>query len=90
MDTWSSGKNKPNSNPIQSQSNPIKANKTTKQTQYKPKQTQFKSNIPDFSLQNCKVNFHAQKIDGSVQISKISENVCFAHKGLCFIGRYRP
>ncbi|HIJ54130.1 MAG TPA: hypothetical protein HPP66_13430 [Planctomycetes bacterium] len=35
------GKNKPNSNPIQTQSNPIKANKTPKQTQYKPKQTQF-------------------------------------------------
>jgi len=35
------GKNKPNSNPIQTQSNPIKANKMPKQTQYKPKQTQF-------------------------------------------------
>ncbi|HIJ52597.1 MAG TPA: hypothetical protein HPP66_05515, partial [Planctomycetes bacterium] len=33
------GKNKPNSNPIQTQSNPIKANKMPKQTQYKPKQT---------------------------------------------------
>ena len=31
------GKNKPNTNPIQSQSNPIKANKMPKQTQYKPK-----------------------------------------------------
>jgi len=31
------GKNKPNSNPIQTQSNPIKANKMPKQTQYKPK-----------------------------------------------------
>ncbi|MHC4735984.1 MAG: hypothetical protein ACYTDW_16230, partial [Planctomycetota bacterium] len=41
LDTWSSGKNKPNSNPIQSQTNPIKANKTPKQTQYKAKQTQF-------------------------------------------------
>ncbi len=40
MDTWWSGKNKPNSNPIQSQSNPIKANKMPKQTQFKPKQTQ--------------------------------------------------
>jgi len=40
-DTWWSGKNKPNSNPIQTQSNPIKANKMPKQTQYKPKQTQF-------------------------------------------------
>jgi len=36
-DTWWSGKNKPNSNPIQTQSNPIKANKMPKQTQYKPK-----------------------------------------------------
>ncbi|HIJ53368.1 MAG TPA: hypothetical protein HPP66_09465 [Planctomycetes bacterium] len=35
------GKNKPNSNPKQTQSNPIKANKMPKQTQYKPKQTQF-------------------------------------------------
>ncbi|HIJ53067.1 MAG TPA: hypothetical protein HPP66_07920, partial [Planctomycetes bacterium] len=31
------GKNKPNSNPIQTQSNPIKANKMPKQSQYKPK-----------------------------------------------------
>ncbi|HIJ52243.1 MAG TPA: hypothetical protein HPP66_03700, partial [Planctomycetes bacterium] len=30
------GKNKPNSNPIQTQSNPIKANKMPKQTQFKP------------------------------------------------------
>jgi hypothetical protein len=37
MDTWWSGKNKPNSNPIQTQSNPIKAQKMQKQTQYKPK-----------------------------------------------------
>jgi hypothetical protein len=41
MDTWSIGKNKPNSNPIQTQSNPIKAQKMQKQTQFKPKQTQF-------------------------------------------------
>jgi hypothetical protein len=41
MDTWSIGKNKPNSNPIQSQSNPIKANKMPKQTQYKAKQSQY-------------------------------------------------
>jgi len=37
------GKNKPNSNPIQTQSNPIKANKMPKQTQFKPKQTQFQT-----------------------------------------------
>ena len=35
------GKNKANSNPIQSQSNPIKANIKPKQTQYKAKQTQY-------------------------------------------------
>jgi len=35
------GKNKPNSNPIQTQTNPIKANKMPKQTQFKPNQTQF-------------------------------------------------
>ncbi len=44
MDTWSIGKNKPNSNPIQSQSNPIKANIMPKQTQFKPNQSQFKAN----------------------------------------------
>jgi hypothetical protein len=37
MDTWSSGKNKANSNPIQTQ---FKANTKPIQTQYKPKQTQ--------------------------------------------------
>ena len=36
-----SRKNKPNSNPIQTQTNPIKANKMPKQSQYKPKQSQF-------------------------------------------------
>jgi hypothetical protein len=35
-----SGKNKPNSKPIQTQSNPIKANIMPKQTQFKPKQSQ--------------------------------------------------
>ena len=35
------GKNKANSNPIQTQSKPIKANKMPKQTQNKPKQSQF-------------------------------------------------
>jgi len=41
------GKNKPNSNPIQTQSNPIKANKMPKQTQYKPKQTQSVVSLPN-------------------------------------------
>jgi len=49
-----------------------------------------KPNMPEFSPVANKVNFQAQRIDGSVQIGKISENVCFNHKGLCFIGRYRP
>ena len=40
MDTWWSGKNKANSNPIKANSNPIKANIKPKQSQYKPKQTQ--------------------------------------------------
>jgi hypothetical protein len=38
MDTWSSGKNKPNSKPIQTQ---FKPNTKPKQSQFKPKQTQF-------------------------------------------------
>ena len=38
MDTWSSGKNKANSKPIQTQ---FKANTNPNQTQYKPKQSQF-------------------------------------------------
>jgi len=37
-DTWSGGKNKPNSKPIQSQ---FKPNSNPIQTQYKPKQSQF-------------------------------------------------
>ena len=37
-DTWSSGKNKPNSKPIQTQ---FKANTNPIQSQFKPKQTQF-------------------------------------------------
>ena len=39
------GKNKPNSNPIQTQSNPIKANKMPKQTQYKPNTKPNKANF---------------------------------------------
>jgi len=40
MDTWSSGKNKAKTNPIQSQ---FKPNTNPIQTQYKPKQTQFQT-----------------------------------------------
>ncbi|HIJ53089.1 MAG TPA: hypothetical protein HPP66_08040 [Planctomycetes bacterium] len=39
------GKNKPNSNPIQTQSNPIKANKMPKQTQFKPNTNPNKPNF---------------------------------------------
>ena len=39
------GKNKPNTNPIQTQSNPIKANKMPKQTQYKPNTNPIKPNF---------------------------------------------
>jgi len=48
MDTWSSEKNKANSNPIQTQ---FKANTKPKQTQFKPKQTQFggKNMLPVFA-----------------------------------------
>jgi len=38
MDTWSSGKNKANSKPIQTQ---FKPNSNPIQSQFKPKQTQF-------------------------------------------------
>jgi len=57
-DTWWSGKNKPNSNPIQTQSNPIKANKMPKQTQYKPKQTQFQRQkiLPRFTINGREIN----------------------------------
>ena len=49
MDTWSSGKNEPNTNPIRTQTNPIKANKMPKQTQNEPKQTQFPMILAYFS-----------------------------------------
>ncbi len=57
-----------------------------KQSQFKPNQSQFQRQKSEFSLIGSKFNFQAQKIDGSVQISKIAENVCFSHKGLCFLG----
>jgi hypothetical protein len=42
MDTWSIRKNKPNSNPIQTQ---FKANQTQNKPNTKPKQTQFHTNF---------------------------------------------
>ncbi|MHC4654850.1 MAG: hypothetical protein ACYTDW_15895 [Planctomycetota bacterium] len=70
MDTWLGGKNKPNSNPIQSQSKPIKANKMPKQTQNKPKQTQFHMILAYFSSRaknSCRrVNPHASRRAGTV------------------------
>jgi len=47
MDTWSSGKNEPKTNPNEPKTNPIVANKTPIRTQFKPKQTQ-----PVVSLSN--------------------------------------
>jgi len=52
MDTWCNGKNKPNSNPIQSQ---FKPNSNPKQTQYKAKQTQFQS--PNLLIDRMKQNY---------------------------------
>jgi hypothetical protein len=40
LDTWSSGKNKPNSNPIQTQ---FKANQSQNKPNTNPKQSQFQS-----------------------------------------------
>jgi hypothetical protein len=68
-DTWLVGKNKPNSNPIQTQSNPIKANKMPKQTQFKPKQTQFHMILAYFSSRAkkccCQSNPHTGRRAGS-------------------------
>ncbi|HIJ54321.1 MAG TPA: hypothetical protein HPP66_14400, partial [Planctomycetes bacterium] len=55
-------KNKPNSNPIQTQSNPIKANKMPKQTQFKPKQTQSVVSLPALSVVERSNPFQRQKM----------------------------
>ena len=93
MYTWSIRKNEPKTNPNEPKTNPILANKATIRTQTNPKRTQFRPNFegrkPQFSLVGGKVNFQTQNIDGPVQIGKISDNVCFAHKGLYF-ERYMP
>jgi len=60
MDTWSSGKNKPNTNPIQTQ---YKANTNPIQSQFKPKQTQFVVSLPALSAaegSNLFPNFQKQ------------------------------
>jgi hypothetical protein len=53
MDTWSSGKNEPKTNPNEPKTNPIKANKMLKQTQTNPKRTQTNpkrtQNEPNFT-----------------------------------------
>jgi hypothetical protein len=53
MDTWSIRKNKPNSNPIQSQ---FKPNTKPIRTQFKPKQTQFIPNFRGKNMLNLKIN----------------------------------
>ncbi len=45
MDTWSSGKNEPKTNPNEPKTNPIKANKMPKQTQNEPKTNPIKANF---------------------------------------------
>jgi hypothetical protein len=45
MDTWSSGKNKPNSNPIQSQFKPNNTQNKPNQTQNKPNSNPNKPNL---------------------------------------------
>jgi len=51
------GKNKANSNPIQTQSNPIKANKMPKQTQYKPNSNPIKPNFKGgIIIRKCLIN----------------------------------
>jgi len=71
-DTWSSGKNKPNSNPIQTQSNPIKANKMPKQTQTNPKQTQFVVSLPALSVVEGSNLFHLRPKARSRRINRLS------------------
>ncbi|HIJ53199.1 MAG TPA: hypothetical protein HPP66_08605 [Planctomycetes bacterium] len=61
------GKNKPNSNPIQTQTNPIKTNKMPKQTQFKPKTNPIK---PNFKRYLAKMGHHELKyIDRLGQLS---------------------
>jgi len=62
------GKNEPKTNPNE----PNLSCRSLWRSRIKPKK-------PEFSLDNNKVNFKAQRIDGSVKIGKIAENVCFAH-----------
>jgi hypothetical protein len=61
MDTWSNGKNKPKTNPIQSQ---YKANTNPIQSQFKAKQTQF-PNFPGqrFLIAISGINKYADKND---------------------------
>jgi len=66
-DTWWSGKNKPNSNPIQSQSNPIKANKMPKQTQFKPKTNPICSEL---ACPACPERSRREPVEGVEPISE--------------------
>jgi hypothetical protein len=60
MDTWSNGKNKAKTKPIQTQ---FKANTKPKQTQFKPKQSQFQT-LP------CKNRAHKLKyVDRLAQLT---------------------
>jgi hypothetical protein len=78
MDTWSSGKNKANSKPIQSQFKPNTC---------PPSVWRDRGEKPDFSLENNKVNFRAQRIDDSVQICYMAETVFFVKFSSCSLLR---
>ncbi|HIJ52837.1 MAG TPA: hypothetical protein HPP66_06740 [Planctomycetes bacterium] len=67
------GKNKPNSNPIQTQSNPIKANKMPKQTQNKPKQTQSVVSLPALPALSAAEGSAAERIE---PISEAKKSCC--------------
>ncbi|NIP27475.1 MAG: hypothetical protein GWN67_17375 [Phycisphaerae bacterium] len=87
--------NEPKTNPILANKTPERTQFKPKQTQFKPnlscrsplakqEQNQFRPNMHQFLLACGKVNFQPQNIDGSAQIGKISDNVCFVYKGLYF------
>ncbi|HIJ54305.1 MAG TPA: hypothetical protein HPP66_14320, partial [Planctomycetes bacterium] len=71
------GKNKPNSNPIQTQSNPIKANKMPKQTQYKPKQTQSVVSLSNlFHLRSKAVSRSINRLSPGIRLATLLKKYC--------------
>jgi len=79
MDTWSSGKNEPKTNPTcrgvasgEAGTNPIKANKMPKQTQYKAKQSQPVVSLPALPVLSA---VEGSAVEGVEPISK-SKKCC--------------